>query len=144
MKSFAKYGMVIIMGIISGCSSEVKEAKVNDSSLSNDSGGEPVIEFETSVNDLGSVREGEQVAAWFTYKNSGTRPLVIQDIRAGCGCTVPRWNDEPLGGGESEVIRIIFNSAGKKGSQNIRISVLSNARNQNEDIYLKASVESIN
>lgn len=144
MRSLAKYGLGFIVVLITGCLNEANDAKVNDGSLNSGSGKEPVIEFETAVNDLGAVCEGEQVAAWFTYKNTGNKPLVIQDIKAGCGCTVPRWNDQPLEAEESEVIKIIFNSAGKKGSQNIRISVFSNARNPKEVLYLKASVESIN
>lgn len=144
MRSFGKYGLFFMVVLISGCLNKADDAEVDEGSLNNGSGKESVIEFETAVNDLGSVREGEQVAAWFTYKNSGVKPLVIQDIKAGCGCAVPRWNDQPLETGESDVIKVIFNSAGKKGLQNIRISVFSNARNPKEELYLKASVESIN
>jgi hypothetical protein len=144
MRSLAKYGLVFFVVLFAGCLNEANNAEVNEGSLNNGSGKESVIEFETAVNDLGSVREGEQVAAWFTYKNSGTNPLIIQDIKAGCGCTVPRWNNEPLETGKSDVIKIIFNSTGKKGAQNIRISVFSNASNPKEELYLKANVESIN
>lgn len=144
MRNFTKYGLGFVVVIIFGCSNEANNTTGKESSLNNGSGKESVIEFETAVNDLGTIREGEQVAAWFTYKNRGSRPLVIQDIKAGCGCTVPQWNDQPLGAGESEMIKIIFNSAGKKGVQNIRISVLSNARNPKEIVYLKANVKSIN
>ena len=109
-------------------------------SLNDNEKGSPVIDFDTEVQDMGTIRDGEQVAAWFTYKNSGHSPLLIHDIKAGCGCTVPKWNEKPLGAGESETIRIIFNSAGKKGAQNIRISVFSNADNPQKDLYLKARV----
>lgn len=136
--------MGFLVVVFAGCSIETNDTTKQESSLNKGSEKEPVIEFEAAVDDLGTVREGEQVAAWFTYKNSGNRPLVIQDIKAGCGCTVPRWNDQPLGAGESEMIKIIFNSAGKKGAQNIRITVFSNAHNPKEILYLKASVESIN
>ena len=67
---------------------------------------------------------------------------IVQDIKAGCGCTVPRWDKAPLAPGESGSIRVVFNSSGKSGSQNIRITVQTNARNPSEQLYLKAIVES--
>jgi hypothetical protein len=144
MKSYAKYMLVFILALITGCSNEANDDKVDEGSLNKRSEKESVIEFETTVNDLGTVREGERVAAWFVYKNSGNSPLIIRDVKAGCGCTVPGWNDQPLEKGESNEIKIVFNSSGKKGAQNIRISVFSNARNPKEDLYLRANVQSIN
>ncbi|MEX0981996.1 MAG: DUF1573 domain-containing protein [Bacteroidales bacterium] len=130
--------------VVAGCADEGKKEPSSSASLIDDEQGVPVIDFDTDVQDLGTIRDGEQVAAWFTYTNTGYSPLIIQDIKAGCGCTVPKWNDKPLGAGESETIRIIFNSTGKKGTQNIRISVFSNARNPKKDLHLKARVININ
>jgi hypothetical protein len=82
------------------------------------------------------------LVAWFGYTNAGTAPLVIQEIKAGCGCTVPRWDNAPMAPGSSGTIRVVFDSNGKKGAQNILITVQSNAENPREKLYLKAIVES--
>jgi hypothetical protein len=115
-----------------------------DSDSAKDNGGvvngQGVIQFDEAVNDLGTISEGEQVMAWFTYENTGVGPLTIQNIDAGCGCTVPSWNEEPLAPGNKESIRVIFNSRGKNGSQNIRVTVYSNARNSPEELRIKATV----
>lgn len=144
MSNVFKYGLLYLGMLLAGCTDEGGKEPTSSASLIDDEQRGPVIDFDADVQDLGTIRDGEQVAAWFTYTNTGHSPLIIQDIKAGCGCTAPKWNDKPLGAGESETIRIIFNSAGKKGTQNIRISVFSNAGNPKEDLYLKARVININ
>jgi len=148
MSNAFKYGWLylgMLLGMfLAGCASEGDKGSVNSASVIEDKHRGAVIDFETDIQDIGAISDGEHVAAWFTYKNTGHSPLIIQDIKAGCGCTVPSWSDQPLGAGESETIKIIFNSAGKKGTQNIRISVFSNAGNPNKDLYLKARVININ
>ena len=104
--------------------------------------GKSVIQFDEVVNDLGTIKEGEQVMAWFKYENTGDGSLVIQNIDAGCGCTVPSWNEKPLAPGNKESIKVIFNSRGKNGSQNIRVTVYSNSRNSPEELRIKATVVS--
>lgn len=106
--------------------------------------GKAEISFTTLINDLGTIKEGEQVVTWFEYSNTGSMPLLINSIKAGCGCTVPTWNKKPLMPGEKENIKVIFNSRGKNGIQSIRISVNSNAVNSEIELRINASVESVN
>ena len=100
----------------------------------------PEILFDTLVIDLGEIYEGEQVLCYFKYQNTGDEPLVIHSIKAGCGCTVPKWNEEPLQANEKEDIKVVFNSSGKRGKQNIRITVTSNAGTAVSSLVLKAEV----
>lgn len=104
-------------------------------------GGNPVIVFEEHINDVGTIREGEKVIAWFDYANEGNGQLVINDIKAGCGCTVPEWDRKPLVSGDSGSVKVIFDSNGKRGMQMITITVSSNAENAKEKLTLKAQVE---
>ena len=100
----------------------------------------PEILFDTLVNDLGKIYEGEQVLCYFKYQNTGDEPLVIHSIKAGCGCTVPKWNEEPLQANEKEDIKVLFNSSGKRGNQKIRITVTSNAGTAVSSLLLTAEV----
>jgi len=145
-------GMVMIT--ITGCgwSGDGKSADREDQELkqkndrSDFSSGEilatPQIKFDTLLHDIGLIHEGEQVIAYYEYFNIGGKPLIISKITAGCGCTVPTWRKEPIASGESGTIKVIFNSSGKNGIQDIRISVFSNARNSRVDLRLKGIVES--
>lgn len=128
--------------IIAGCTDNTGKTQISENTFSENHEPQPVIVFEQTIQDMGVIKEGELIAAWFSYKNNGNIPLVIHDIKAGCGCTVPDWSEQPLEPGASTTLKVIFNSAGKKGTQNLRISVFSNAVNQKEDLLLKAIVNS--
>lgn len=142
MKQIAAHGILIMFLFACSCGDGKSGTQEPQGSLKTTGDAMPVIRFDTLVNDLGTISEGEQLVAWFEYTNTGDAPLVIQGIKAGCGCTVPRWNDAPLAPGESESIRVVFNSSGKRGAQNISVIVRSNAENTREQLYLKAMVES--
>lgn len=134
------YILVLIVGMV-GCRAKTNEEvdqKAEDqiSAL----GGSAEIAFTTNVKDLGNISEGERIMTFFRYENTGDGPLLISSIKAGCGCTVPKWNKEPLEGGASDDIKIIFDSKGKNGNQNIRITVNSNARNSVVPLIIKAIV----
>lgn len=132
---------VLILLRITGCNGAAGNKNNGDGSLKEAAAMAPVIEFASDVNNLGVVREGEKVIAWYDFRNTGSAPLIIQNIRAGCGCTVPSWIKTPVIAGDSGVIRVIFDSSGKYGLQNIKVTVLSNANNAEEELYLQANVE---
>ncbi|MCF8226654.1 MAG: DUF1573 domain-containing protein [Bacteroidales bacterium] len=139
-----KYHMsfIILLIVVSSCTGESKKAGGTPENT-DARAGESVIEFKTETNDIGRVLEGEKVVTWFDYENTGDRPLLLKDIKAGCGCTVPSYSKEPLSPGESGTIKVIFDSSGKKGIQNIGITVYSNSRSQVSKLSLKGVVESI-
>ena len=45
--------------------------------------------LDSTYLDLGKVKEGQVVEVSFRFKNSGTKNLVIANVSASCGCTVP-------------------------------------------------------
>lgn len=140
MKHIVLVGVFLSYLLVNSCLQKSNESRAGGDALDQPENTMAVIQFDTLVNELGSISEGEQVVTWFEYQNAGTAPLIIHDIKAGCGCTVPKWNDEPLAPGSSGSIRIVFNSSGKKGSQNIRVTVSSNAKNAKEQLYIRAEV----
>ncbi len=105
-----------------------------------DTSGQAVVAFDTLYHDFGTIIEGEIVVCYFDYRNGGTSELVINDVEATCGCTTPDWNREPLGPGESERLKVVFDSRGRSGSQRKAVSVLSNAENPVVRITLSAEV----
>jgi len=145
MKFLVLYTVLCASFIINGCHNngrdESQDAFVPETQ---ELSGEVIIQFTSLINDLGNIKEGEQVLTWFEYTNTGSKPLIIYSIKAGCGCTVPSWNKEPLEPGGKENIKVIFNSRGKSGIQSIRISVNSNAVNSESELRLTAIVESVN
>ena len=77
-----------------------------------------VITFKEKSIDFGDIVQGQKVSHTFELTNTGESPLVISNVAATCGCTVPSWPKEPIAPGASAEIQVSFNSAGKMGKQN--------------------------
>mgnify|MGYP001824248516 FL=1 len=56
----------------------------------------PVMEWEATDHDFGTITEGEEVTKIYTFKNSGEAPLIIENVRPSCGCTAPNWTKTPI------------------------------------------------
>jgi len=99
------------------------------------------IEWLDSTNaNLGKVKEGAIVEVAYRFKNSGTKVLVVEDVTAGCGCTVPEKPEKPIAPGEESVIRAKFDSKGKAGTQNKYITVTANTTPSKQQV-LQFTVE---
>ncbi|MFD1873127.1 DUF1573 domain-containing protein [Hymenobacter bucti] len=85
------------------------------------------IKFSEEKYDFGSIKQGDVVDHVFKFKNTGTQPLVISNVQASCGCTIPDWTKEPVGPGKMGMISAKFNSAGKMGMQTKVLTIESNA-----------------
>ncbi len=69
--------------------------------------------LDTTIKELGKVKEGQVVEVTYKFKNSGTKNLVIYDVTASCGCTVPEKPEQPFAPGEEGTIRAKFDSHGR-------------------------------
>jgi hypothetical protein len=84
------------------------------------------IKFEEVSYNFGNVVEGEKARHEFKFTNTGTDPLILQNVQASCGCTTPSWPREQIAPGASGVITAEFNSQGRPGTFNKQITVTSN------------------
>ncbi|MBR9998045.1 MAG: DUF1573 domain-containing protein [Cyclobacteriaceae bacterium] len=100
----------------------------------------PRIDFEEESYDFGDIEQGNKTEHVFSFKNSGTQPLVISNILTTCGCTAPTWPKEPVAPGENGEIKVVFNSTGKMGKQNKVITIFSNSVNQKDRITIQANI----
>jgi len=115
-------------------------ASGNDDILYYNTENQPVIEFVKTVYDFGNVIQGEVVGTTFIFINTGKSNLIIQDANASCGCTVPRWDKEPVLPGEKGSMEVVFDSSGRIGKQNKSITVRTNAENATVILSIKAEV----
>ena len=98
----------------------------------------PVIHFPNPDFDFGTLTMGEKVNHTFTYTNKGQRDLIIRATKASCGCTSPEPEKKVIAPGEEGKIKVMFNSFGKKGEQNHKVTVISNDP-KNPEITLEIS-----
>ncbi|HLS94453.1 MAG TPA: DUF1573 domain-containing protein [Sphingobacterium sp.] len=98
------------------------------------------IEFVESAFDFGQVKEGEIVEHVFSFKNTGTAPLILSQVSASCGCTTPSYTQTPVLPGREGEIKVSFDSNGQIGKQQKIVTVVSNAENGVATIQLKGEV----
>lgn len=64
----------------------------------------PAFFAEKSTFDIGTVWMGKSVPVEFTFKNVGTEPLKVLEIKPGCGCTSAQdYTREVAPGGEGRI-----------------------------------------
>ncbi len=101
----------------------------------------PVMTFETKTHDFGTLHEGDVVKYVYKFKNTGDAPLIINKIRASCGCTVPSgWKKEPIMPGESGEFTVQFNTRNKIHKQRKTVTVYCNTKNKMERVTFTADV----
>lgn len=100
----------------------------------------PKITFQETEYNFGDIQQGEKVEHVFTFKNSGTEPLILSNVKTTCGCTATDWPRDPIAPGGTDEIKVVFNSAGKMGRQNKVVTVVSNAVNSQEKVKLVGNV----
>ena len=89
--------------------------------------GNPVIQFDTTAHDYGTLIEGEVVSFTFKFENQGDGPLLIKSASASCGCTVPNYSKEPTPpGGEGKIV-VEFDTRGRVGSNHKTVSIRTNS-----------------
>ncbi len=98
------------------------------------------IKWEETSHDFGNIAEGDRAEYTFKFTNVGSEPLIIENCKAGCGCTVPTWPKEPILPGKSDLIKVSFNSSGKPGMQSKDVTVTANTENINSKLTIKANV----
>ncbi len=91
-----------------------------------DSASAPRISFTDVAYNYGKVKQGEMVHKDYEFKNNGKKELVIRKTKASCGCTASKPEKMNLVAGESSVIKVDFNSAGKSGKQSKTVTVITN------------------
>lgn len=88
----------------------------------------PEITFETITHDFGTFpEESGRVTCEFQFTNTGKADLVLQKVRASCGCTTPEWTKEPVKPGDKGVVKATYNASGRPGAFTKTITVTTNA-----------------
>ncbi len=89
---------------------------------------EPKLVVAERIFDLGALIEGDKAVATWRIENHGDADLVVEQLKAGCGCTAVKLHDDDRTikpGGQLD-LDAEFDSRGRRGSQRKNISVYTN------------------
>jgi hypothetical protein len=97
------------------------------------------IEFKETRYDFGTIPYESDGTCKFEFINISEVPLVINMVKASCGCTSPEWTKDPFEPGKGGVIKITYNTK-IKGIFRKSITVYSNAKNSPVVLFIKGEV----
>lgn len=97
------------------------------------------IKFDKLSYNFGEITQGEKAEVDFIFTNTGNEPLILSAVRSSCGCTVPKWTNEPVKPGEQGKITVKYDS-NRIGSFSKQITVSSNANNNNVVLLITGKV----
>ena len=101
----------------------------------------PAIQFDKEVHDYGTMKQHGDATTEFKFTNTGSEPLIISNAKGSCGCTVPQWPKEPIMPGQSNVIKVKYDSK-RLGPINKSVTITSNASNTpTKVIRIKGNIE---
>lgn len=93
-----------------------------------------------SVQNLGNVMEGTVVNVQFKFKNTGDKMLIVSDVAASCGCTVPEKPEKPISPGGEGIIKATFDSKGRMGSNHKVLTAIVNTENRTQQLVFNVEV----
>ena len=101
------------------------------------------IKFDKTTHDFGTFSEAQPVKeCTFTFTNTGTAPLVINQAVASCGCTVPEYTKTPIKPGEKGDLKVTYNGTGKfPGHFKKSITVITNGVVEKTRLYIEGDME---
>jgi hypothetical protein len=102
---------------------------------------ETKMQVSDTEHDFGTFKEeaGRQTFDFFVT-NTGTNPLVIQNVVASCGCTTPEWTRQPIPVGGRGKITAIYDPKNYPGKFNKTLSVFTNTKPQVTVLVIKGEV----
>jgi hypothetical protein len=97
------------------------------------------IKFKTETINYGKIPHYSNGAKDFHFTNIGTKPLIITNVSAACGCTVPTWPKQPIKPGASGKITVKY-ATDRVGVFEKSVEVYSNAVNSKVKLTIKGDV----
>lgn len=112
---------------------------------------EPPVVAKTKINftkiehDFGNQPQGKPVTYEFEFTNDGDEAIVLENVKASCGCTTPTWTREPVMPTKKGTIKAQYNMAREgafrksitvttKDGENITLYISGNAVPQKQGV----------
>lgn len=147
---------IIGFGLVS-CKKENKEAQDTESvvmdstaaAIPADSVSAPVQSNEPSTTialsesnfDFGNIKKGDKVEHIYEITNTGKNPLVISEVKPGCGCTAPDFTKDPILPGKKGKITLHFDSSNFDGNVQKYADVYANVEKSPIKLTFTANIQ---
>ena len=139
-----------VAAVLIACNSQAPNPKAPDNgpsgeeqlkTIAKDTASRTTVQWIDSVQNFGKVVDGEKVIISFHFVNTGKKPLIISNVSASCGCTVPEKPEKPIAPGEEGLIKAEFNSSGRVGFASKDLTVTCNTSTQTYNLHFEGVVD---
>ncbi|PCI09583.1 hypothetical protein COB72_06005 [bacterium] len=89
--------------------------------------GQGKLVFASKTQDTGEILDTDKGKVSFLFRNTGSAPLTITQVKPSCGCTVPELAKKTYMPGEQGSIEVTFDPKGKKGAISRNITVYTDS-----------------
>ncbi|MBE9466823.1 MAG: DUF1573 domain-containing protein [Bacteroidetes bacterium] len=99
------------------------------------------ISFETTNHNFGKIKElGGKATFKFGFTNTGSEPLVIEQVRASCGCTSTDWTKQPISAGGKGYVAVSYNPKHRPGKFSKSVTVTTNSERKTMRLRISGEV----
>lgn len=99
------------------------------------------IKFDSKQKDIGTIHEEKGVVkVEYKFTNTGTKPLIINQVKTPTIRIKAEWIKKPILPKKSGIITVFYNPQREKGSFSRTLTILSNAKNNITIIKIRGNV----
>lgn len=141
MKQIIITGFALVT-IFSSCriTDKNQDRAITSDMINTDPENAPIMEFENETFEFKNIAVGSTINHSFKFKNTGKVALLLNDVRASCGCTVLKgWPKEPIAPGESGEIPIEF-TPNVTGKNEKSVSIVANTIPSTKKLHIRGTV----
>jgi len=104
---------------------------------------QPITTVALSENsfDFGNIKKGKKVDHVYEITNTGKNPLIISEVKPGCGCTAPDFTKDPIMPGKKGKITLSFDSTNFDGAVSKYADVFANVDKSPIRLTFTANIE---
>ena len=100
------------------------------------------LEFDKLMHDFGNIKSDTDNKCKFKVTNTGSKPLIISDVKASCGCTTPHKPEKPILPGKFDFIEVGFHPNPGQVNEIIKtVTVTANIPESQVEVKIRAFVE---
>ena len=98
------------------------------------------VKFKKETLDFGTAKFNKPVTVTYEFTNISKEPVLIENVKASCGCTVPTWTKEPVLPGKTGKITATY-SANAIGKPTKTVYFKRKGVDQEKELILTGTVE---
>lgn len=101
----------------------------------------PVMKFDSKEYDFKTFKEESGLTSYsFEFINTGSQPVIINQVRSSCGCTSPEWSKQPIAPGQKGYVKATYNPKNRPGPFNKSITITANTNPAITILRIKGNV----